>query len=146
MANETDVEFAVENMFPWRASVQELPAYSPGWDVRDEDYPHVTLDLSHTSVSRSDAMQMAGDLADRLRHVHLADGTGLARDEHLIPGRGQQPAAELLQHLARTGFDQTVVVEVSTRGALTRDDREIDLVEALEFARLHLRPGIRVGA
>ena len=141
MANETAVEFAVENMFPWRAGSQDIPAYAPGWDVRDEDYPYVTLDLSHTSVSRSDAMQMAADLAGRLRHVHLADGTGSARDEHLIPGRGEQPAAELLQHLARTGFDQTVVVEVSTRGALTRDDREIDLVEALEFARLHLAPG-----
>jgi sugar phosphate isomerase/epimerase len=85
-------------------------------------------------------MQMAADLAGRLRHVHLADGTGSARDEHLIPGRGDQPAAELLQHLAGTGFDRTVVVEVSTRGALTRDERETDLVEALEFARLHLAP------
>ena len=138
MANETDVEFAVENMFPWRAAQRELPAYSPGWDVRDEDYPHVTLDLSHTSVSRSDALAMAADLADRLRHVHLADGTGSARDEHLIPGRGEQPAAELLQHLARTGFDRTVIVEVSTRGALSREEREADLTEALRFARRHL--------
>lgn len=138
MANETDVEFAVENMFPWRAAQRELPAYSPGWDVRDEDYPHVTLDLSHTSVSRSDALAMAADLADRLRHVHLADGTGSARDEHLIPGRGEQPASELLQHLARTGFDRTVIVEVSTRGALSREEREADLIEALQFARRHL--------
>jgi sugar phosphate isomerase/epimerase len=85
-------------------------------------------------------MQMAADLAGRLRHVHLADGTGSARDEHLIPGRGDQPAADLLQHLAGTGFDRTVVVEVSTRGAVTRDEREIDLMEALEFARRHLAP------
>ncbi len=138
MANETDVEFAVENMFPWRAAQQELPAYAPGWDVRDEDYPHVTLDLSHTSVSRSDAMVMAADLAGRLRHVHLADGTGSARDEHLIPGRGDQPAAELLQHLARTEFDRSVIIEVSTRGALSREEREADLTEAREFARRHL--------
>ena len=85
-------------------------------------------------------MQMAADLAGRLRHVHLADGTGSARDEHLIPGRGAQPAAELLRHLGHTGFDRTVVVEVSTRGAMTRDERESDLTEALEFARRHLAP------
>lgn len=83
-------------------------------------------------------MEMAADLAGRLRHVHLADGTGSARDEHLIPGRGEQPAAELLEHLARTGFDRTVVVEVSTRSALTREAREADLAEALQFARRHL--------
>ena len=138
IGNETDVRFAVENMFPWRAASRALPAYSPGWDVRDEDYPDVTLDLSHTSVSRTDAMQMARDLGDRLTHVHLADGTGTARDEHLIPGRGEQPAAELLTHLSAHGFSGTVVVEVSTRVAANRVQREADLTEALVFARMHL--------
>ena len=46
MGDETDVRFAVENMYPWRARSRELAAYSPGWDVREEDYPHTTLDLS----------------------------------------------------------------------------------------------------
>ena len=35
--------------------------------------------------------------------MHLTDGTGSAKDEHLVPGRGTQPAAELfLGHLAAT--------------------------------------------
>ena len=139
MRDETDVRFAVENMFPWRAASQALPAYSPGWDVRDDDYPHVTLDISHTSVSRSDALEMATDLAERLVHVHLADGTGLARDEHLIPGRGEQPVSGFLDRLVRTGFAGDVIVEVSTRSAPSRADREADLTEALDFARHHLK-------
>ena len=138
MGEETDIRFAVENMFPWRARSREVGAYLPGWDVRDEDYPHTTLDLSHTAVSGSDADEMAADLGDRLAHVHLADGTGSARDEHLIPGRGSQPCAQVLTRLARSGFDGTVVVEVSTRRALTRADREADLADALAFARRHL--------
>jgi sugar phosphate isomerase/epimerase len=138
MADETDVRFAVENMFPWRAASREFAAYQPSWDVRDDDYRHTTLDLSHTSVSGSDALEMARDLGDRLVHVHLADGSGSSRDEHLVPGRGTQPCAQLLQGLASGGFDGQVVVEISTRKTTDRASREADLVESLAFARRHL--------
>ena len=138
LERRTGVAFAVENMYPWRARSREIAAYSPGWDVRDEDYPHTTLDLSHTAVSGSDALEFARDLGDRLVHIHLADGSGSARDEHLVPGRGGQPCGELLEGLARRGFGGTVVVEVSTRRAASRAEREAELAEALAFARLHL--------
>ena len=138
MEGETPIRFAVENMYPWRAASREITAYSPGWDVRDEDYPHTTLDLSHTSVSGTNALTMARDLGDRLAHVHLADGSGSARDEHLIPGRGSQPCGPLLEQLAARDFDGTVVVEVSTRRAADRSEREAELAEALAFARRHL--------
>ena len=138
MASETDVHFAVENMFPWKAASQKFAAYLPSWDVRDDDYRHTTLDLSHTSVSGSDALEMAADLGDRLVHVHLADGSGSSRDEHLVPGRGTQPCAELLQGLGAAGFDGQVVVEISTRKAVDRAEREVALRESLEFARRHL--------
>ena len=138
MQQETPVRFAVENMYPWRARSREIGAYSPGWDIRDEDYPHTTLDLSHTAVSGTDALAMAADLGERMVHVHLADGSGSARDEHLIPGRGMQPCGALLEGLRLSDFDGIVVVEVSTRRAQTRAEREIELAEALAFARLHL--------
>ena len=138
MRDETDVIFAVENMYPWRARNREWAAYLPDWDPRNQDYPQVTLDLSHTSVSGTPALTMVNDLADRLAHVHLADGSGLARDEHLVPGRGTQQCAEVLEGLAQRGFSGTVVVEVSTRKAANRAEREADLAEALAFARLHL--------
>ena len=138
MEQETEVIFAVENMYPWRAAAQRFPAYSPGWDIRDEDYPHTTLDLSHTAVSGSDALVFARDLGDRLSHLHLADGSGTARDEHLIPGRGTQLAAEVLGHLAASAFGGSVIVEVSTRGAQTKEQRVSDLTESLLYAREHL--------
>jgi sugar phosphate isomerase/epimerase len=138
MESETAVRFAVENMYPWRARNREVAAYLPDWDVRNDDYPHTTLDLSHTAVSGTDALRMAADLGDRLTHVHLADGTGSSLDEHLVPGRGNQPAGELLERLAAQRFSGTVVVEVTTRRAGSRAEREADLAEALAFARLHL--------
>jgi sugar phosphate isomerase/epimerase len=138
MQDETDIRFAVENMYPWRAGGREMAAYSPGWDIRDEDYPHTTLDLSHTAVSGTDPQRMARDLGDSLAHIHLADGSGSNRDEHLIPGRGTQPCGDVLDTLAASAFDGVVVVEVSTRKSANRTERERDLVEALAFARLHL--------
>ena len=138
MAGETDVRFAVENMFPLRARGREVTPYAPDWDPTAEDFPDFTLDLSHTSVSRSDALEMAATMGDRLSHVHIADGTGTARDEHLVPGRGTQPCAEFLEGLAGRGFDGLVVVEVNTRKADDRAEREADLAEALAFTRLNL--------
>lgn len=138
MTQDTDIRFAVENMYPWRAGGRELAAYAPGWEIRDHEYPHTTLDLSHTAVSGVDPLRMVRDLGDSLCHLHLADGSGSARDEHLIPGRGEQPCGEVLETLAHSGFDGVVVLEVSTRKSVNRVERESDLVEALAFARLHL--------
>jgi sugar phosphate isomerase/epimerase len=138
MADETQVRFAIENMFPLRARGREVTPYAPDWDPTQEDFPHFTIDLSHTAVSQSDAMELARTMDTRLAHVHIADGVGSARDEHLVPGRGSQPCAELLETLARRGFAGTVVVEVNTRRAETRADREADLAEALAFTRLNL--------
>jgi sugar phosphate isomerase/epimerase len=138
MANETDVRFAVENMFPLRVRGREVSAYQPSWDVADEPYRHYTLDTSHSAVSQSDPLAMLDLMAERLAHVHMCDGTGVPRDEHLVPGRGNQPCADVLERLATRGFIGHVIVEINTRRALDRAERSADLAEALAFCRLHL--------
>ena len=98
--NDTDVELAVENMYPWRGPrSRELEAYLPHWDPVPQPYDHVTLDLSHTSTSGSDAMEMVRQLGPRLRHLHLADGRGVgtrraprARARHPAVRRGARDA------------------------------------------------------
>jgi sugar phosphate isomerase/epimerase len=137
LEQRTGVAFAVENMYPWRAARREMEVYVPGWDPSEHDYANTTIDLSHTSVARSDPVAMAVRLGRRLRHIHLTDGTGSAKDEHLVPGRGTQPVVELLEHLAAAEFAGHVVLEINTRKADNRAARELDLVEALAFARLN---------
>ena len=132
------VRIAVENMFPVRMAGRDLVPYTPGWDPTVPGYGAYTLDLSHCAAARTDALAMADAMADRLSHVHLGDGTSRGRDEHLVPGRGDQPCAALLGSLPRRGFTGSVAVEVATRGAASRADREADLAEALAFARAHL--------
>jgi sugar phosphate isomerase/epimerase len=144
MAEETDVIFAVENMYPLRAGGSEVVPYAPHWDPTALDVAHITLDLSHTAASGSDVLIMADELGGRLAHVHLADGTGSPAgpvpDEHLVPGRGGQPCAELLGKLTAADYRGVVVAEVKTNRALTREDRIADLAESLAFARKHLAP------
>ncbi len=145
LERRTGIAFAVENMYPWRAPRRELEAYAPGWDPSEQDYANTTIDLSHSATSRSDPVAMAVRLADRLRHIHLTDGSGSAKDEHLVPGRGTQPVAELLEHLAGVGFSGHIVAEINTRKAANREERELDLLESLAFARLNFAaaPGSR---
>jgi sugar phosphate isomerase/epimerase len=145
-AKHPSVSFAVENMFPVRMAGREFVPYTPGWDPTVAGYDAYTLDLSHCAAARNDAIAMADVMADRLAHVHLGDGTGEGRDEHLVPGRGSQPCAELLESLASRGFTGAVAVEVGTRRATSRPDREFDLAESLDFARQHLATGAEVAS
>ena len=138
MEESTGLAFAVENMYPWRASPRRgVEMYLPGWDPSEENYANATVDLSHAAIAQSLPVEMAERLSERLRHVHLTDGSGSPKDEHLVPGRGAVGAAEFLRHVARTGFSGEIVVEINTRKASSREEREKDLRESLEFAREH---------
>ena len=141
LEESTGIAFAVENMYPWRASRRKLQMYLPGWDPSEEPYANTTIDLSHAAIARADPIAMAERLGSRLRHVHLTDGTGSAKDEHLVPGRGDTGAADFLQHLAGAGFSDEVVVEINTRRCTTKAEREADLRESLEFAKRYLEGG-----
>lgn len=130
------LRFAVENMFPVRAAgrVAFVP-YAPGWDPTAVGFAAYTLDLSHCATARTDALAMADTMGSNLVHVHLGDGSGGAKDEHLVPGRGVAPCEQLLRSLPERGFTGSVTVEVTTRKAGTRQRREADLAESLAFAR-----------
>jgi sugar phosphate isomerase/epimerase len=82
-------------------------------------------------------MTMVRSLGGRLAHLHLTDGTGTIKDEHLVPGHGKQPCAEVLHHLRDTGFEGSVVVEINTRSSSQLQRRTMCL-ESLRFAREHL--------
>lgn len=142
LEESSGVDIAVENMFKARAPGRRnarVSAFRPSIDPTDVGYAHYTLDLSHTAAADMDALELAERMGEGLTHVHLADGTGIPKDEHLVPGRGDQPCAKLLERLATSEFTGQVVVEVNTRNARQRAHRVEDLADALAFARLHLR-------
>ena len=134
----TGLAFAVENMYPWRATQRRgMEMYLPHWDPSTEDYANTTIDLSHAAIAHDDVIAMADRLGSRLRHIHLTDGSGSAKDEHLVPGRGTMGADRFLRHIAAAGFDGEIVLEINTRKAAPGPTREAELREALDFAREH---------
>jgi len=145
-AKHPTVRFAVENMYPVRLARREVVIYSPGWDPTAAGFEAYTLDISHCAAARVDALDMADAMGPALAHVHLGDGTGEGRDEHLVPGRGTQPCGQLLSSLAARGFTGAIAVEVATRRARSRAEREEALSEALAFARQHLAAGSAIDA
>jgi len=132
---------AVENMFPVRPLGRRrraVSAFHPSIDPTEVGFANYTLDLSHTAAAGMDALALAGRMGAGLAHVHLADGSGVPRDEHLVPGRGGQPCAQLCEQLAAGGFSGQVILEVNTRQSGNDGGRQRDLAQALLFARLHL--------
>nr|WP_285728136.1 sugar phosphate isomerase/epimerase [Psychromicrobium sp. YIM S02556] len=138
LSASSGIMIAVENMYPWRARGREAKAYLPHWDPIGQPYEHVTWDLSHAATAGVSSLEGVRSLGDRLRHLHLADGAGSNRDEHLLPGQGNQRAAEVLHHLRDSGFRGVVVAEISTRKAKGAGEREEWLKQTLDFAREHL--------
>ncbi|MDQ1178818.1 MULTISPECIES: sugar phosphate isomerase/epimerase family protein [unclassified Rhodococcus (in: high G+C Gram-positive bacteria)] len=149
---------AVENMFPMRAdrlfgagtgSVKRLEkrggkpgigftAFAPSYDPTDVGHQHYTLDFSHTATSGLDAVALSERMGAGLKHLHLADGRGASVDEHLVPGDGTQPVAEVCQALVARGFDGQAVLEINTQNARTATERSAALERSLAFARQHL--------
>ncbi len=137
---------AVENMFPWKVARRSLRAYSPSPDPTLLDVDTMTLDFSHASLSGRDSLELALAMGDKLRHIHLCDGSGSLDegkvfDEHLIPGRGTEPVAEVLHYLAKSGWDGSIAAEVMTRKARGMKAKLAILRETLEFARVHIAAG-----
>jgi sugar phosphate isomerase/epimerase len=130
------VDVAVENMFTWTIGGRDVRAYAPSPYPTDLDVRAMTLDFSHAALAGRDSLELALAMGSRLRHVHLCDGLGgTLLDEHLIPGHGSQPVAEVLGYLSKTRWNGSIVAEVHTHRARTTEGRLAILRETLDFAR-----------
>ncbi len=144
LAKKTGIIFAVENMYPWRTPGGMLQAYLPHWDPTELNYDHLTLDLSHASTAKKQSMDYVHSWGSRLAHVHLTDGNGSVKDEHLLPGEGDQRAWDVVAELTRLGFSGQLVLEINSRKFEYRSAREKMLAECLENIRHHLDRGAKI--
>ena len=139
LEESTGIAFAVENMYPWRASSKRgMEMYLPGWDPSDEPYANTTVDLSHASDRRRrpDRDGRPARLAAAAHPPHRRQRLGQGRAPGAGPRAPSAPRSSCTTSPA-TGFRGEIVLEINTRKAADRAEREKDLRESLEFAREH---------
>lgn len=141
LSRQTGITLAVENMYPWRAPGATVFGYVPDWDPTHQDYDALTLDLSHAATAQARSLDYVDAWGARLRHLHLTDGLGSGRDEHLFPGQGNQDAWQIVEQLARRSYTGHIIHEINTRRAADNDERAQQLAEALNQTRQYLQQG-----
>ncbi len=113
-AAELDLTLCLENMFPrsqFCVDVRELD------DVFDR-FPSLkfTLDTGHANIGSPRGkriVKLIEAFADRIGHVHVSDNFG-KDDNHLPLGSGCIRFSKVLKALKKTGYDDTVTLEIFT--------------------------------
>jgi sugar phosphate isomerase/epimerase len=140
LAERTDVQVAVENMFPLRLRGRKVATFHARQGLDDlERFPHVVLDTSHAAVAGLDLRTAVERLGPRLVHVHLSNNAGKGWDSHLPLDQGVLDLESFLDALAASGFGGTVSLELDLRRYLADPDmlHEI-LVGSREFCQRRL--------
>ena len=106
---ETDVRLCVENMPAWRKLGRRWNLYH--WNHLDQitRFPHLTLDTTHLGTWGLEPAAVYPRLAGKVRHVHLSNFDGR---EHRRPETGHLRLDRFLAHLAATGYDGHITIEV----------------------------------
>ncbi|WP_437384057.1 sugar phosphate isomerase/epimerase family protein [Plantibacter flavus] len=134
------LEIAVENMACFSSRGIRVQPFAFGYDPGPLDCAALTLDFSHAALAGEDSLEIATRYGDRLRHVHLCDGTapsprGAFLDEHLLPGAGEQPVTEVLELLRAAEWSGSIVAEVHLPSSGGDTLRLAQLRASLAFAK-----------
>lgn len=79
----------------------------------DDHNLYLTFDTAHCGSMHTDFLSDFHEFYDcgRMRSIHFSDyGQG---EEHLMPGHGVLPLTRFLNHLRETGYDHSLVLELS---------------------------------
>ena len=138
----TGIAFAVENMYPWRASSRRgMEMYLPGWDPSEEPTPtpRSTSPRGDRTV-RPDPDGPAPRRPAAAHPPHRQDRLGQGRAPGpgaRLDGRGAVPCATS----PRSGSAARSSSRSTPRKCRDSAERETDLRESLEFAREHSAVG-----
>lgn len=84
-------------------------------DFMRDRHLFLTFDTAHSGSFRSDFLEDFHTFYDSslMRNIHFSDYSNGV--EHLMPGHGSLPLTRFLNHLRETGYDHSLVLELSPR-------------------------------
>ncbi len=95
---------------------------------------YMTFDTAHCGSMHTDFLGEFHQFYDsgRMRNIHFSDyGNG---QEHLLPGRGALPLTRFLNHLRETGYNHSLVLELSPHEFPKEPEMiEATLIEVFEY-------------
>ena len=91
-----------------------------------ENRMFMTLDLNHVNLNE-DPFEVCRRHASMIQHIHISDNHGI-REEHLPPGEGVIPLAEIVRTLRENGFAGPCNLEMIFRTAGDPGKRELSRV------------------
>lgn len=124
----------VENMYTVEALGRTVRPYLADGDDDFAGYEAITLDTSHAGADRRDILELYALWRGRVTHLHLSDSTTNRGDEHLPPGMGSLPLADLARAMVADDFAGHVVLEVGI-GRLPEATRDSVTADCVAFAR-----------
>lgn len=134
------VDVAVENMFPWIVKGYEVDMYGPSWEETCETADNLTFDFSHAALSGMDVMGFFRKYHQKVRIIHFTDGSARLKekgdsikDEHMLPGEGDMPLAEVYAFLKEKRWLGETVLEINTRKSKTLAEKMPALNHSIDY-------------
>lgn len=111
-AQRMEITICLENMMP-RNMLGVEPQY---FEEIFNEFPSLalTLDTGHANMGDSGGYrlkQLVTRFGDRLGHIHVSDNRGVY-DDHLPVGSGTVNFSALIRELKKSGYDETLTLEV----------------------------------
>lgn len=138
--DNSPVDVAVENMFPWAFKGHSREMYGPSWAETCEQVDNLTFDFSHASLSSMDVMEFFRNYHHKVRIIHLTDGStrqkvkgDSIKDEHMLPGEGDMPIREVYELLNTHNWQGETVLEINTRKHRTYEAKKPAFKQSLQY-------------
>lgn len=142
LEQDTGINFAIENMFPWGFRKKQIEMHGPSWQDIADNASSLTLDFSHAAASGLDVLAFVRDYHEKIKVIHFCDGTSRAAakntpvlDEHLLPGNGDMPLVETYEFLNQVGWKGSSILEVNTVNQKTVSNKRHPIGSSMSYFR-----------
>ncbi len=112
IADQYGLKLMIENTIKLFNTVEELHTLFDA--VKDVGF-HLDVGHANLNTHKNKTPEFLANFSDRLEHVHMSDNRSGSADLHLPLGAGLVPWDKMIAEIKRSGYDDTITLEVFSR-------------------------------